>query len=871
MPSSVQELQGKLFRRLGLENSSERRVASGPSGRGRGGRTAGRGSSRQEQRKAARGERKNRRYNRSDTSSFRNAHNSQPLTRAEPGKESRSRIDGSIHQYESEAEAAESVDSEELHGEEGSIDSDEYIFGQHNGSGSDQSSNDGHTGDTEESSDSGANKVAQARLAIDDAEIDDYERKLGIKGRKTLPKSFQEDGLGDLFEGFDDEDEAQQTDEEGAKKRKRDDHDWLASKRRKAVLASQQTKGATSDHQRDSPTLAKGNENADVSDEDDLRSLPPRDGGSEMHAQRRPRENPYKAPTNEGESVKYVPPALRKRVSENDNIARIRRQVQGLINRLTDNNMLSIVGSMRGLYETNPRGAVTEAITSAILDQLCKPETMPDQFFVLSGGFCAALYKVTGSSFGSHMINEIVKLFSRVYANSLAVLSTAAASEIPKEPSNILAFLTQLYTFQVVSCRLIFDFMRRFLEDLNELNVELLLRICRMAGPMLRRDDPDTLNNVADQLNKALKQVGYETSVRTKFMVETISGLRSRKKKARGLDSDVVSEAVRRMNKRLGELKAQTRRLDGQAPMGMSLNDIEGQDSRGKWWLVGASVPVRDNSSIQASASANLQASSSGALDDEDFESGSEDISLFIPNFAEKARDQGFTTNTDVAIFTAIAGATSVSEGYARFQNLRLKKNERSNLASILVQCSGSEIEYNEYYAQLAKVACADGRTRFAFKARFWGILRSLGEQLFGEDPEMEEDNMDTVRMQDSRRLRNVAMFFADLVHEGSLDLTILKPLEIHAMTVWTTRFIEYFMLELLDGCKGSAENEDAAVARVFGSVKALPILGAGLGWFLREKNIVTRQKRLGPKKMERLQRASHKAQLVLQRVAQGV
>ncbi|KAL2203879.1 hypothetical protein CC79DRAFT_1277640 [Sarocladium strictum] len=701
------------------------------------------------------------------------------------------------------------------------------------------------------------------RLAEDD-EIDEYERKLGLKGKKHLPKSFKEDGLDEIMgELAGDDDDAASEEDESALKRKREDDDWLASKRKKAAQAARASQRENDISDGSSGEDDEGGE-LDLDDDGSFGGFSSVDEDDDVPAPKKEKENPYVAPKTGNIATKYVPPALRRAAGQDDATARLRKQVQGQINRLTDDNILSIVQAVKELYDHNARGAVTEAITDSLLDQLCKPEALPDQFFVLSGGFCAAMYKVIGSSFGSHVINEVVKLFGRVYEKALA-FTDDPESGIPKEPSNIIAFLTQLYTFEVVTSKIVFDYMERLLQDLNEINVELLLRICRMAGALLRRDDPSTLKHVADALAKAVKDAGSEnTSVRTKFMVETIADLRNKKKKARGLESGVVSEAVQRMKKRLGELKSQNRRLDGLAPMGMSLDDIEGAETKGKWWLVGASVPAREGQYTKPKDKLGHVGN-----DDADAASDSEDMSIIFPDLSKKARGQSFTTETEIAIFTAVMGATEVKEGYQRFRNLRIKNNDRQQLAKVLVQCAGSEAEYNGYYAQIAKMACADGRIRFALKTRLWGIFRSLGEPLFGEAAEDDEETIDTMRMQDDARLEKVAMFYSDLVHDGVLTLDVLKPLDIPTITAWTMKFMNHFVFELLDGCKGKNDKEDTAVAKVFGSVRQLPLLAAGIGWVLRERDPIAARRKLGPKKKQRLVRVSEKAQTVLQAVAQ--
>ena len=81
----------------------------------------------------------------------------------------------------------------------------------------------------------------RANLEKLNAEIADLERKLGLKKRKSLPKAFEDDGLGELLEDLDDGDGAGGEGGEVSRKSKRkaEADEWLAQKRRKALHASQ--------------------------------------------------------------------------------------------------------------------------------------------------------------------------------------------------------------------------------------------------------------------------------------------------------------------------------------------------------------------------------------------------------------------------------------------------------------------------------------------------------------------------------------------------------------------------------------------------------------------------------------------------------
>ena len=879
--SSVPELQNKLFKNLGI--GTEPPVQKG----GRGGRGR-QPASRKEQRKASRVEKKTNRYSRSTaeparTPKSRAVSTSSRLANGQPpGKSILKQRAPAKPELDSDSEGSQDFD-----------DLDELAGGSGSGGESDYESDGISLDDTDVApkEGKGLSRLMKDKLAEDDAEIEEYERRLGIKkGRKSLPQSFKEDGLDLLLDELSG-DEGDGSEEDEGKKRKRDYDDWLSAKRRKTVSGTPKQKTKFEDDEEDMGIESDFSGSDDDSegglgsDEDDLdiHEYDDEDGssfggfesdsGETSSKPTKQKENPYVAPTTGNVVAKYVPPSLRKsNGSEDETRTRLRKQVQGLINRLTDANILSIVQATEELYQRNARGDVTEMLTDAILAQVCKPEALPDQFFVLTGGFSAAIYKIIGSSFGSHLVRRVVKDFGQEYDAAEKVQNEESA--IPKEPSNLITFLSQLYVFEVVRCRIIFDYMERLLQDLTEINVELLLRICRNGGRLLRRDDPQALKSVSGALNRAVSKQGYATvSARTKFMVETIDDLKNKKGKGKGLDSAVVSEQVVRMKKHLGDLKSQSRRLDGLTPMGMDLDDVQSADSRGKWWLVGASVPAKSGEQLKEKKANKAKDKAKGEgkpSDPADDSSGvsdveSEDMDFVLPDYPNKARAQGLASPSQIAIFTALMTALDGDTGYRQFINLKMRKDEQLEIAKVLVQCVGSEAEYNPYYAAVGERACANSRIRFAFQARLWQIFRAMGESLFGE----EEDDMDTadgVRFRDEQRVRKVGRFYASLIAGGALRLSVLKPLSLPELQPLAFVFVESLLLSLLEECKSKKpERENIKVEKAFGTAQDIPRLATGIDWFLREK--IPRTKLLSSKKLNKLNEVKGKALLAVKEV----
>ena len=326
-------------------------------------------------------------------------------------------------------------------------------------------------------------KSIRDRLAVDDAEIAALEKVLGVKDTKKLPKSFGEDGLDSLLEGLD----PTSTDERTAEpKRKRsEEEDWLRRKRLKATMSGHSVArrnragehhdgrqlAVAEDSSRDS-NIGSG-EGSDV--EASFENLV--EEASIPEPPRRDRENPYIAPAtgpDMKDPSKYVPPSKRSLgKGAVEDLSNLRRQVQGLLNRLSEANLLSILRDFEDLYQKNPRQDVNTTLIDLLMGLLCDPTILQDTFVILHAGFIAALFKVVGPEFGAQVISRIHDEFTD--ADLLNVQEEATG----KKMSNLASLLAHSYNFKVVGSGMIYDLIRLLIEELSEKNTELLLRIVR--------------------------------------------------------------------------------------------------------------------------------------------------------------------------------------------------------------------------------------------------------------------------------------------------------------------------------------------------------------------------------------------------------
>lgn len=670
------------------------------------------------------------------------------------------------------------------------------------------------------------------KLAEDDAEIAFLEKKLGIKSRKTLPKSFQEDGLDEVLGEL-----AEQEDDEALiakRKRKAEADEWLAQKRRKATRQASNGKSEESEEDESLDDLGLGSDLDDEGDfDDDEDSI---DSEHEMEAAPvRKRENPYVAPVPATAAAqKYVPPARRQEIgSDAELVSRIRRQAQGFINRLTDSNLIAMLGDIERLYRENPRQHVTSVLADLIMVQICEATSLPDTLLILYAGFATAVYKVIGPDVGAQLIQQTVERFRTYYTE----VSNDASREVSKQTSNLITFLAQTYNFQLIRCNLIFDYIRFLLDDLSELNAELLLRIVRMAGQNLRRDDPLALKDIVALVRQAANKVGEANiSVRTKFMIESINDLKNNRVKTGASESAVIQDHTTRMKKILGSLGE--RKLKATEPLRIGLKDMEDSDTRGKWWLVGASWAGRDGPPEKQAEQdqAGMDEENGGPREKKSKAKGGA-ISILdedeVPDLAALAREQNMNTDVRRAIFIAIVGAVDYEDAYRRVKELRLTQSgQRKDVAYVAMHCAGIEDSYNPYYSWVARRLCEDKRIRFAFQEGLWNLFGRLGELLFGEVDEMKmDDEEDEGEATGLRRIFCLGKMFGFMVAHGTHGLGVLKCLNLLHLKPKTRDFVEVMLITLFQELKVAGSEPTAIFAAVPDRA-----LSKGLEWFLRTR-----------------------------------
>lgn len=548
------------------------------------------------------------------------------------------------------------------------------------------------------------------KQAEEDADIAALEKRLGLRGKKR-GKTADDDGLGDLLGELDEEDEY-----DDQKKRKREGDDWLKSKRRKAAQPEPESDDTGSELDEEDMELGSDIEDDFDDGDDDGEDFSGFDSDQKAPEDAPPariRENPYVAPvTATASTSKYIPPSLRKAQSANgQSLERLRRQVQGQLNKLSESNIISILDEVEKLYRTNPRQDMTSTLIDLILSSFCTPAALQNTFVILHASFISAIYKVIGIDFAASLLRDLVSRFSTYHTTTVTT----------KEPLNLISLLSNLFTFNVVGSPLVYSFIQLLVSPLSESNSELLLRLIRDCGPQLRQSDPSALKNIVLMTQSAMTDLetkGQPISVRMKFMLETITDLKNNKLRESTTNSGLTREHITRMRKALGSLSS--RSLRGTEPLRITLDDIQNSDKKGEWWRVGARWDGHDHLQTSKSAEQDQDIADDDLLPAEDRE----------PDYSTLARTYSLTTPLSISIFTAIASSPNAITAHAALLKLPLKNAQLPEIPRVVLRCCAAEPSYNPFYFILSKRLCSLGdkskKVAKAFEFAAWGFLSTL-------------------------------------------------------------------------------------------------------------------------------------------------
>ncbi|CAO3639444.1 unnamed protein product [Cunninghamella echinulata] len=694
----------------------------------------------------------------------------------------------------------------------------------------------------------------------DDRDIAYWEKKLGMDKQKNKKygKAFAEDGLldilGDLGSNGDNETHSSTMDD--------DDMEYLRQKRLKrkqnqqqkimeqdaedamddlftGMDSSEEDEEEEDENEYDEGLDMSDNEDEDEQDEeeedeDDENDDDSDDDGSETelleneHNKKTEAKMEIKSisevPVTTTTATKYIPPHLRKKVTtKSEQQIRLQKQLQGLLNKLSESNMENILLDIEKLYTEYPRNDVNSTVTELILNSISQKSNLLDSFVITYATIVGSLYRLIGIEFAAYFVQTLVESFEKNYKQSQASIAnhddqTDEGPAGAKETKNLLTLTIELYNFQVISCVLVYDLVRLLIGNLDEQSVELLLKIIRTCGPQMRSDDPASLKDIIDEIQKESNKRDPSTiSTRHKFMLETIANVKNNKFKSGELVArQNDKEMVIKMKKFLSSL-GKKRTVRSAEPLRVSLEDIRQIDIKGKWWLVGASWKAN----LVGTESEHTKKNNVKLANDLKKDQSLQEALIKL------ARKQGMNTDIRRSIFISIMGGEDYLDAFEKLMKLGLTEVQQREIPRVLLQCIGNEKTYNPYYTFVSQRLCEYNHSyKVTYQYCLWDFLREIGQTEVGglERSQSEAKGSDMKKSVRLSRVVNIAKCYANLIVNKTLSLTLFRTINFMSLSNQSQIFLDVLFSNILLSLQSNLDD----LKDIFLKVAQLPTLAQG-------------------------------------------
>ncbi|CAN7997308.1 unnamed protein product [Ixodes hexagonus] len=486
-------------------------------------------------------------------------------------------------------------------------------------------------------------------------------------------------------------------------------------------------------------------------------------------------------------SQKYVPPAKRLQSGQLDSkkkeeLARLKKQLKGLLNRLSQSTVQPIGLQIEELYRKHSNNDMNSSLNLALCESLISPFLSPERLVMEHAMLVAYLHCNVGTEVGAQILQDMAEKFNSLYEQG-------QNKDTSKEADNCILFISYLFAFKVVHSRIVFDLIRKLAEVFSEKDVELILLVLRSVGFVLRKHDPLALKETVVLLQQKSAQDANSQDSRKRFMMDILSAVRNNNiQKIPNCDPSMLEHASK-------VLRGLFRKGCSLQELNISLDDLLKAHERGKWWVVGSAwTGSQQNPSDVKGQVASKQP----------------EFSSTILKLAQKHH-----MNTDIRknIFCIIMTAEDYLDASERILHLNLSSTQEREVCHVLLHCALKEKRHNPYYAYLAQFFVKrDRRFHMTLQCALWDKFKEVDKLSPTESS-------------------NLAEFIVTLLSQEALSLSVLKTIHFVDMSPALLRFLRQLFISLFVG------RSEAVCEKVFLKVAEVPklhLLREGVRLFLR-------------------------------------
>ncbi|KAI5722657.1 hypothetical protein M8J76_011615 [Diaphorina citri] len=436
-------------------------------------------------------------------------------------------------------------------------------------------------------------------------------------------------------------------------------------------------------------------------------------------------------------ATRYIPPHLRAAQSSNsESLVLLKRQLKGLLNRLTENNIKSIGSNVEQLYTQHSRHDMNETLLGLMRESLLSETLSPEKMMMEHVMLVTVLHANVGTEIGASLLQAVVQDFDHLYK------SPDCHQVDNKRLDNHISFLIGLYQFKVLTHGLVYDILDLLIGTFDEKSIELILTILKTIGLSLRKDNAvrfkTSLLSIQSQANASST---LRDKPRTKFMLDILLAVKNNNvHKIPGYD--IAAVLVKK-----------------------SL--FFSADEKGRWWIVGSAWSGADSDKPSSAPSTSAAPSQSAP-------------SQFSAQIMELARKQRMNTDVRRNVFCVLMSSEDYLDAYEKLLKLGVRTEQSDDIVNVIVHCLLNEKQYNPYYTHLTQhFISSNRRYRMLVQYSVWDKFKLLGEMR-------------------PTQIVNLAKFLSALFIQHALPLSILKVIEFTELGKPQVHLVRQIFLSLL-------------------------------------------------------------------------
>jgi pre-mRNA-splicing factor CWC22 len=446
----------------------------------------------------------------------------------------------------------------------------------------------------------------------------------------------------------------------------------------------------------------------------------------------------------------------------------LRKAINGLINKVNTINMVNIVTELFRQNLVRGRGLVCRAVLKA---QMASP------------GFThvyAALVAVLNTKLpelGELLLKRVIIGFRRAYKRNNKIVAVALAK-----------FLGHLVNHRVAHELIALQVLTVLLEQPTDDSVEVAIGFVKEVGALLSELTPAGTSAVFDRFRAVLQEGAIDK--RVQYMIEGLFAVR----KARFVDHPTIPgdlDLVEAGDQITHDLSLDDDALAGEEELDVWRFDPDFDASETAWAAIRSEILGDDAAEGDggggggggdggAAAGGDIAAGADAealeaAMGDDDRDGGPLVVAAVAaaPPPAPAAGGAGGVgmsivdmTETDVinlkkSIYLTIMNSLDFEECAHKLMRLNIPRGAEKELASMLVECCSQERTFLRYYALLGQRFCMVS-----------SVYQDAFELVFAEQ-------YATIHRLETNKLRNVAKFFAHLLHTDALPWTVLEYIRV--------------------------------------------------------------------------------------------